>query len=311
VRASGSEPVGGDRNAVRASGSEPESSHPRVTAAELLENLTARFARAGIASPRADARWLVRHALGWSAADLALSGDRTLSDAQVRAVQPLAARRAAREPLQLVLGGTSFRGHPLTLRAGVFIPRPETELLVDLVLAAVPPGGQVVETCSGSGAIACAAAAERPDAQVMAIDRDQAAVDLTAYNAAALGVRVAVVRGELLEPVPSALRGRVDVVVANPPYLAVGEVADLEPEVGEWDPPAALVAGPTGHEVSDALLACAPPYLTPGGRLLLELDERRVSEAAARAKRAGLVSVQTHGDLTGRPRFVSARRPQG
>ncbi|HSK98285.1 MAG TPA: peptide chain release factor N(5)-glutamine methyltransferase [Euzebyales bacterium] len=295
---SGSEPVGGEVAATA-----------EVTAAELLDRLTTRFARAGIASPRADARWLVRHALGWSAAELALAGGRTLSDEQLRAVQTLADRRAAREPLQLVLGGTSVRGHPLTLRAGVFIPRPETELLVDLVLAAVPSGGRVVETCSGSGAIACAVAAERPDAQVMAIDRDQAAVELTSANAAALGVRVAVLRGELLEPVPPELRGHVDVVVANPPYLAAGDIADVEPEVGEWDPPAALIAGPTGHEVSDALIASAPPCLTPGGRLLLELDERRVSEAAARAERAGLVAVQTHEDLAGRPRFLSARRP--
>jgi len=282
-----------------------------VTAAELLDHLTTRFARAGIGSPRTDARWLLQHVLGWSAADLALSGNRTLSAGQVRAVQALADRRTAREPLQLVLGGTSFRGHELTLRAGVFIPRPETELLVDLVLAALPAGGRVVETCCGSGAIACAVAVERADAHVTAIDRDRAAVDLTAANAAALGARVAVLQGELLDPVPPALRGDVDVVVANPPYLATGEVATLEPEVRDWDPPTALVAGPTGHEVSDALIACAPPYLTPGGALLLELEERRVPEAAARAERAGFDPVRIHEDLTGRPRFVSARRPPG
>jgi release factor glutamine methyltransferase len=251
----------------------------------------------------------LRHALRWSAADLVLHGNRPLSDAQLRAVEPIAARRAVREPLQLVLGGTSFRGHELTLRAGVFIPRPETELLVDLTLEALPAGGLVVDTCTGSGAVACAVAAERPDVDVIAIDSDQSAVELTVHNAAALGVRVAVHRGFLLEPVPAGLRGRVDVVVANPPYLAADEVADLEPEVGEWDPHAALVAGPTGHEVSDALIASAAAYLTAGGRLLLELDERRVAEAAARATRAGLVSVRTHDDLTGRPRFISAHRP--
>jgi release factor glutamine methyltransferase len=190
----------------------------------------------------------------------------------------------------------------------VFIPRPETELVVELVLAVAPAGGVVVETCAGSGAIACAIAVERPDLRVMAIDSDPAAVDLTVENAADLGAKIDVRRGELLDPVPPALRGRVDVVVANPPYLAADEVADLEPEVGDWDPRAALVAGPTGHEVSDALLASAPRYLAPGGSLVLELDERRVSETAVRARAAGLVSVETHDDLTGRPRFVSARR---
>lgn len=279
------------------------------TAAQLIGDLTDRFAAAGIASPRADARWLVRSALGWSAADLTLSAERPLSDEQLKAATELADRRARREPLQLVLGGTSFRGHPLTLRPGVFIPRPETESLVDLVVAAVPPSGAVVETCCGSGAIACAIAAERPDVHVTAIDADPAAVALTIENAAGLGVSIDVLQGRLLEPLAPAVRGRVDVVVANPPYLAADEVAGLDPEVREWDPRAALVAGATGHEVSDALLASAPRYLAADGWLLLELDERRVSEAAIRAGKAGLVSVATHADLTGRPRFVSARRP--
>jgi len=282
---------------------------PTPTAAQLIAQLTQRFAAAGVASPRVDARWLARHALGWSAADLTLSADRTLTGAQMAAVAPLAERRARREPLQLVLGWTSFRGHPLTVRPGVFIPRPETELLVDLVLAATPPGGVVVETCAGSGAIACAVAAERPDVHVIAIDRDPAAVALTADNAHALGVAVEVHHGALLEPVPAAVRGGVDVVVANPPYLAEGELGDLEPEVRDWDPYTALVSGPTGHEVSDALIATAPRLLRAGGRLLLELDERRVAATAARARDAGLVSVDVHDDLTGRHRFVSARRP--
>lgn len=283
---------------------------PRTpTPAELLDDITARLAGAGVASARSDARWLVRHALGWSSADLVLSRDRPLSPEQVAAVLPLAARRAAREPLQLVLGGTGFRGHALLLRPGVFIPRPETELLVDLALTSLPHGGAVVETCTGSGAVACAIAAERPDAQVVAVDRDAAAVRLTADNAAALGVRVDVRAGDLLAPVPAGLRGRLDVLVANPPYLADGEVADLEPEVAGWDPPAALVAGPTGHECSDALFAAASGWLAPGGRVALELDERRVPEAARRAAAAGLRDVRTHADLAGRPRFVTAHRP--
>jgi release factor glutamine methyltransferase len=282
---------------------------PAPTAAQLIAQLTQRFAAAGVASPRVDARWLVRHALGWSAADLTLSADRTLTGEQMAAVTPLAERRARREPLQLVLGWTSFRGHPLTVRPGVFIPRPETELLVDLVLAATPPGGVVVETCAGSGAIACAVAAERPDVHVVAIDRDPAAVALTTDNARALGVAVEVHHGALLEPLPAALRGGVDVVVANPPYLAADELADLEPEVRRWDPRDALVAGETGHEASDALIASAPRCLAAGGWLMLELDERRASEAAGRAGRAGMTAVCTHADLTGRPRFVTARRP--
>jgi release factor glutamine methyltransferase len=282
-----------------------------IAAAALLEALTARLAAAGIATPQADARWIVRHALDWSAADLVLSGDRPLSEEQLRAVEALADRRARREPLQLVLGGTSFRGHALTLRPGVFIPRPETELLVDLALGMLPSerSGAVVEPCTGSGAIACAIAAERPGVQVVATDADAAAVDLAARNAADLGVRVDVRHGWLLDPVPASLRGHVDVLVANPPYLAADEIADLEPEVGEWDPRDALVAGPTGHEVSDLLWAAACQWLRPAGGIVVELDERRVDQAARRAAAAGLTAVATHRDLTGRLRFVSAHRP--
>jgi release factor glutamine methyltransferase len=279
------------------------------TAAALLETLTTRFVAAGIATAQADARWIVRHALDWSAADLVLSRDRSLSEEQLRAVEALADRRARREPLQLVLGGTSFRGHGLTLRSGVFIPRPETELLVDLAFEMLPEGGVVVEPCTGSGAIACAIAAERPDVRVVATDADAAAVDLAAGNAADLGVRVEVRHGWLLDPVPASLRGHVDVLVANPPYLAADEVADLEPEVGEWDPRSALVAGPTGHEISDQLWAAACQWLRPAGGIVVELDERRVDEAAHRAAVAGLTAVATHRDLTGRSRFVSAHRP--
>jgi release factor glutamine methyltransferase len=279
------------------------------TAATLLETLAARFAAAGIVTAQADARWIVRHALDWSAADLVLSRDRRLSDAQLRAVEALADRRAHREPLQLVLGGTSFRGHALTLRPGVFIPRPETELLVDLALEMLPDDGVVVEPCTGSGAIACAIAAERPDVRGVATDAGAAAVELAASNAADLGVRVDVRHGWLLDPVPASLRGHVDALVANPPYLADGEVADLEPEVGEWDPPSALVAGPTGHEISDLLWAAACQWLRPAGGIVVELDERRVDEAARRAAAAGLIAVTTHRDLTGRQRFVAAHRP--
>lgn len=279
-----------------------------VTAAQLVAEVARHLQQAGIATPRVDARWLVRHALGWSAADLVLAGPRPLAAAQAEHIRRLASRRAAHEPLQLVLGGTTFRGHDLDLRPGVFIPRPETELLVDLVLERLPAGGVVVEPCTGSGAVACAVAVERPDAQVVATDLDPAAVDLAVHNAARLRAAVDVRAGPLLEPVPARLRGGVDVLVANPPYLAADEVASLPADVARWDPIAALVAGPTGHEVSDLLLTAAATWLAADGWLVLEVDERRAGEVAARATACGLSTVRTRPDLTGRSRFVTARR---
>lgn len=281
-----------------------------VTAADLVTAVSALLADARVASPRMEAKWLVCHGLGWSAADLARDAGSILTPTEVAMVRRLADRRARREPLQLVLGHTEFRGHRLELWPGVFIPRPETELLVEHGLAVLPPGATVVEPCTGSGAVACAIAVERPDAWVVATDVSVAAVALATDNATRLGARLEVRRGRLLDPVPKEMRGRVDVLVSNPPYLADGDVDDLPVEVARWDPRDALVAGPTGHEVSDALIAAARHWLVPGGWLVLELDERRVTAAAARAPAAGLVDIDVRSDLAGRPRFLLARSPR-
>lgn len=279
------------------------------TVAAALDEIAGRLADAGIDSPRTEARWLVCHVLGWSAAELVRRSADVLDADKAAALDRLVDRRASREPLQLVLGATGFRAHDLMLRPGVFVPRPETELLVELVLGLLPTGAIVVEPCTGSGAVACAIAVERPDVQVIATDVDDAAVALAVDNAARLGVDVDVRQGDLLEPVPDALQGTVDVLISNPPYLAEAEFADVPPEVTDWDPSTALIAGPTGHEVSDRLIALAMEWLRPGGWLLLELDERRVGQAADHAQAAGLAAVGALADLTGRLRFVRARRP--
>jgi release factor glutamine methyltransferase len=280
-----------------------------VTTGELLRSLTARLADAAVPSPQADARWLVRHVLGWSAADLTLRRAEVIDDRVVALVLAAGERRAKREPLQLILGGTDFRGIELELWPGVFVPRAETELLAELASVRVGSRDVVVEPCTGSGAVACAIAADHPGARVLATDRDGAAAALARHNAGRLGLDVEVLEGWLLAPLPADLRGRIDVIVANPPYLADGEVDDLEPEVAVWDPEAALVAGPTGHEVSDALIAESVLWLRPGGWLVMEHDERRVDEVADRACAAGLRDILVHPDLTGRSRFMTARTP--
>lgn len=278
------------------------------TAAELLAGITRRLHVAGVASPDVDARHLLRAALGWSQADLVVRARDPLNAPQVAAVSALADRRADREPLQLVLGTVGFRTIDVDVRAGVFIPRPETELLAGLAVARAPTSAVVVEPCTGTGAVACAIAMERPDVTVHAGDIDPAAVALARHNAERLSVDVTVTLAALRDTPGDALHGRVDVLVCNPPYLAACERAALPPEVANWDPPRALVSGPTGHECSDALITMATTMLRPGGWLLVELDERRVAEAAARASAAGLTAVEVHADLTGRPRFLAARR---
>jgi release factor glutamine methyltransferase len=255
-----------------------------VTHAEIAR----RLATAGVPSPEADARLLLRYA-------------------DPARLEELVARRVAREPLQLLLGSVGFRYLDLEVRPGVFIPRPETEVLVGQAIARTPDGGLVVEPCTGAGAVAIAIATEASPRAVHAIDRSPAAVELARANAASCGAEITVHEGDLLEPLPGSLRGRVDVLVSNPPYIAAAEMAGFEPEVG-WDPPEALVSGPTGFELTDRLTAAALEWLAPGGWLLLETDDARAAETADRARAAGLIETDVVEDLAGRPRVVVARR---
>lgn len=279
-----------------------------MTVGEVQGELEELLGAAGVATPGVDAEWMVRHVTGWSRAQLLTATDRQLSSEDLARLRAMGKRRATREPLQLILGSVGFRALDLEVRPGVFVPRPETEVLAGEAIARVPAGGIVVEPCTGTGAVACAIASEADPSSVVATDISAAAVALAADNAERSGVDVVVARGDLLAPVEPRLRGQVDVLVSNPPYIAEGELAALDPEVAGWDPHRALVAGPTGHEVSDRLIAAAGEWLVPGGWLLLEVAESRAAEAAARAVSTGLTDVATIADLTGRPRIVAARR---
>jgi release factor glutamine methyltransferase len=214
----------------------------------------------------------------------------------------------------------------LVCRSGVFIPRPETEVLAGLAVDALRERAAhgeraahvarpvLIEPCCGTGAIALAVASEVVGAEVFAADVDPAAVALAAANrdllaaAGELHSDVVIARGDLLEAFAASHMGHVDVIVANPPYLPSADAATLPPEVGAHDPAAALFGGPDGHEVVDVLIALAPTWLAPGGHLLLELDVRRGEEACERAREAGLVDVALRRDLTGAARFLVARR---
>ncbi len=275
---------------------------------DALVAAEARLAAAGVPTPRVDAELLLRAVLGWSSTRLVTSKDQALTDAAMASFEKFVDRRAAREPLQLIVGTVGFRYLELEVRPGVFIPRPETEVLAGEAIEVVPAGGVVVEPCTGTGAVACAVATESPAVNVVATDISPGAVHCARANAQRTGAAVTVVHGDLLEPVPVALRGQVDVLVSNPPYLTPGEVARADPEVAKWDPPAALVAGPTGHEITDRLIADARVWLRPGGWLLLEVDAQRAAETARRAAAAGLEDASVRADLTGADRIVRARR---
>jgi release factor glutamine methyltransferase len=253
-------------------------------------DLVAELAAAGVPTPEVDARLLERFARD-SGADLS----------------SLVARRVAREPLQLIVGSVGFRYLDLLVRPGVFIPRPETEVLAGLAIERVPSGGTVVEPCTGTGAVACTVATEASPSLVVATDVSPAAVVLARENAARTGAfAVQVLEGDLLAPVDPALRGAVDVIVSNPPYLASADLASCEPEVRDWDPHPALVAGPTGLEGTARLSIAATEWLKPGGTLLLEIDPRRAPAHAEQARAAGLRNVRVLPDLTQSPRVLAA-----
>ncbi len=277
--------------------------------AVVLVDARRRLERAGVTSPEHDAELLLRHATGWRRGELLARSHEPMPTALDDAFAEFIARRESREPLQLILGTVGFRHVELVVRPGVFIPRPETEVLAGEAIERLPAGGVTVEPCTGTGAVAVSVAVEAQAARVVATDAAPGAVALARENAERAGAEVEVVEGDLLRPVDPQLRGRVDVLVSNPPYLAAAEFAAVEPEVAEWDPYLALVAGPTGHEVSDRLIHAAPAWLAPRGWLLLEVDERRARTCAARCRAAGLSDTAVVSDLAGRPRIVVARRP--
>jgi release factor glutamine methyltransferase len=280
-----------------------------ATVAEALAAGAAALAAAGLDRARVDAEWLLADVLGVSRGRLLAEGARPLAaEAAARYADGLR-RRARREPLQHVVGTQAFRD--LTLRVGpaAMVPRPETETLVAWALALLPPGGApvVVDVGTGTGCIACAIAAERATAVVVALERSPAAAALARANVAALGLaaRVTVVESDLFAAV-GALRA--DLIVANPPYLPTAEIDRLDPEVSRFDPRPALDGGADGLDVIRRLVEGAPSRLAPGGALVLETAGGDQAGAVADLLRAaGLVEVGTRADLAGIARFVAGR----
>ncbi|MGY1705044.1 peptide chain release factor N(5)-glutamine methyltransferase [Geodermatophilus sp. SYSU D00697] len=281
----------------------------------MLADAVRRLSDAGVESPRVDAELLLAHVLGVSRTGLLTLGD-VPGDAADR-FAGLLDQRAGRVPLQHLTGRAPFRHLELAVGPGVFVPRPETELLVEWVLGRLAgiPEPVVVDLGSGSGAIALSIAHEHPGARVTAVERDAGAIEWTRHNAAeraaAGDTPVEVLSGDMTDPrLLTALDGAVDVVVSNPPYVPDG--ARVPREVADHDPPLALWGGPDGLDVVRGLVRTAARLLRPGGALGIEHADQQGGALPALVRAHGdFTDVADHADLAGRPRYTTARRRSG
>ena len=262
------------------------------------------LAQKGVDAPRLTAELLLAHALGCDRVRLYLDFDKPLGDPELARFRELVRRRAEGEPTAYLTGVREFFGHRLSVDARVLVPRPETELLAEAALAALPAGGAALDLGTGSGALAIALALGRPGARVTAVDVSPGALEVARANAAALGAAVELLAGDLFGPLPPG--ARYDVVVSNPPYLPTGELAGLQREV-QREPRLALDGGPDGLAVLRRLVAEAPRWLAPGGALLLEMHESHEAALPALCLAAGFASAEARRDLAGLPRLTVAR----
>jgi release factor glutamine methyltransferase len=273
---------------------------------EVLRRATAYLERHGVDSPRTSAEALLASVLGSDRAGLyARSGG--LSTAEAKAFGRALCQRCTGVPLQHLIGSQQFRHLELAVRPEVFVPRPETEVLVDVALQALPADGRpvVVDVGTGTGAVALAIAHERPGAHVFATDVSPEAVALARENARQLSLAVTVLDGDLLAPLPPELAGQVDLVVSNPPYVSEQDYAGLPPEV-RADPEGALLGGTTVHR---RLAAEVPRWLRPGGAMAVEIGDTQAHEVRAILANAGFEQVRVSPDLAGRDRVVAGFLP--
>jgi release factor glutamine methyltransferase len=274
---------------------------------EVLRRATDYLERHEVDSPRPTAEVLLASVLGTDRAGL-YSRSEGLSPAEAKQYGRLLCHRCAGTPTQHLTGEQGFRRLVLRTEPSVFIPRPETETVVQEVLDAISAVADpvVVDVGTGTGAIALAIKDERPDAQVLGIDNSRAATDLARANAAELGLDIEVLEGDLLGSVPLRLQGRVDVVVSNPPYVRPEEFEALPPEV-RAEPIDALVGD---SSIYRRLFAQARLFLRPGGAVVLEVEETRGEEVRSLGRVAGFQDFRLLTDSAGKTRVLVAHAPR-
>jgi release factor glutamine methyltransferase len=290
---------------------------------ELTAEVEGELLDAGLDNAAHEARWLVQHAAGLNGAAWEAQLDGVAGSLPAAHVRRMLDRRTGGEPLQYVLASWTFRELDVFVDRRVLIPRAETEWVVQVALGesdrvlspARTEGGQrpqrVVDLGTGSGVIGLSMAYERDWVEVWATDASPDAIDVARANLAGIGraaTRVTLCEGSWFDALPNNLRGTIDLIVSNPPYVSEAEHARLDPGVRAWEPHEALVPGPTGLEAIEQILRDAPAWLAPHGVVVLEIGETQADAATALSHEAGFTDVVVHPDLAGRPRTLVARR---
>lgn len=272
----------------------------------LLAAAAARLARAGSETPALDARLLLQAAAGLSWEEIILGPDRIVPQHGLRRFEEFLLRRARLEPVSRILGVREFHGRTFRITPDVLDPRPDTEVLTGAALALMPQGARLLDLGTGSGCIAVTLLAERPDATGTAVDVSPAALAVAAENALAHGVaeRLQLRQGSWFGPA----EGRFDVIVSNPPYIPLGEIAGLAPAVRDFDPVLALAGGPGGLDCYRAIAAGAAAHLAPGGHVLVEIGAGQAEDVTAIFSDQGFRLASRHDDLGGHVRCLAFRR---
>ena len=271
---------------------------------EIINKTTPYLDKAGIASPRLTIELLLAHVLKKKRLQLYLEFERELGDATLEILRGMVKRRVAGEPLQYVTGETEFCGLKLAVDCRVLIPRPETELLVEVVAGRKP--ATVVDVGTGSGCIALALAQRLPAAEITATDISPDALAVAHANASQYNFEnfTRFLQGDLLSILPDSFTA--DAIVSNPPYIASGELAQLPREVKDFEPAQALFAGVDGLEIIRRLVVDAKRFLSPTGFVALEIGAGQRPAVAELFERAGYTVAQVEKDLQGHERVIVA-----
>jgi release factor glutamine methyltransferase len=281
------------------------------TIRRVLEWATADLKSRSSTSPRLDAELLLAHVLGTDRVRLVIDADKPLSREELDAYKELHRRRRSGEPVAYLRGVREFYGRPFRVDRRVLVPRPETELLVDVALSRTKHlslSARVLDLCTGSGCVAVTLGKERPTTRVIGADLSDEALVVARDNAVRLGAvaNVSFVRSDLFDAFERwSPRPRFDLVTANPPYIATGEAESLQVDIRDFEPHVALFGGDDGLEITRRIVTSAPAWLETGGVLALEIGSGQAGAVEQSMKDAGFDGVQIARDLAGQQRVAS------